>query len=154
MDESLDRDMPIPLRPVHLMPGVSDILPRIGLPLALWANTQVDADHVRRWIEVAGMGAFFHWVITSADAGARKPHRRFFAYALQKMRLAADEVILVGNQLNTDIAGARSFAIRSVWLSGAAYRSADDAPTDVQPDDTIDTLFELPDLLRRLRNAP
>ena len=34
------------------MPGVAEVLPQIGLPLALWANTRVAAEAgVRAWLD-------------------------------------------------------------------------------------------------------
>ena len=148
MDERRDRHVPIDARPVHLMPGVSEMLPHMTLPLALWANTR-DATEpdVRRWLDRAGFGRFFHWVITSVDAGVRKPAPEFFRYALARGGLDRLDVLFVANQLNTDIAGAEAFAIRSVWLSGPAYRSDDDAPCDACPTYTIHSLDELPALL-------
>ena len=41
VDENRDGDIPLDVRPVHLMPGVSEVLPRIALPLVLWANTRL-----------------------------------------------------------------------------------------------------------------
>ena len=41
VDENRDGDIPLDVRPVHLMPGVSEVLPRIALPMALWANTRL-----------------------------------------------------------------------------------------------------------------
>jgi FMN phosphatase YigB (HAD superfamily) len=40
--------------------------------------------------------------------------RTFFDFALRKCGLARDEVLFVGNQLNTDIAGGRAYGIRTV----------------------------------------
>src|SRR3954467_6929325 len=106
MDECRDRDVPLEVRPVHLMPGVSEVLPQIALPLALWANTRVASEtDVRGWLERAGLGALFRWVITSVDARARKPAAQFFHYALARCELAREDVLFVGNQLNTDISG-------------------------------------------------
>ena len=152
MDERLDAHVPIETRPVHLMPGVSYVLPQMTLPLAVWANTRVatEAD-VRRWLDRAGLGHAFQSVITSVDAGARKPARELFEYVLTRYSLGKDDVFFVGNQLNTDIAGAEAFGIRTVWLSGPAYRSADDFPCDARPTHTIEGLTELPALLQRLR---
>src|SRR5688572_20849888 len=81
MDERQDGDVPLAVRPIHLMPGVSDVLPQIALPLALWANTRVagEAD-VRGWLARAGLSHLFRWVVTSVDVGARKPAPRFFEY--------------------------------------------------------------------------
>jgi putative hydrolase of the HAD superfamily len=92
-------------------------------------------------------------VITSVDAAARKPAPEFFHYALARCGLAKDDVLFVGNQLNTDIAGAEAFGIRTAWLSGSAYRSRDDAPCDAHPTYTIRTLADLPALMRRLTTA-
>lgn len=74
----------------------------------------------------------------------------FFQYALARCGFAKDDVLFVGNQLNTDIAGAEAFGIRTVWLSGPAYRSDDDAPCDASPTYTIQTLHDLPALLQRI----
>src|SRR5580693_4553006 len=41
MDERRDEHVPLDARPVHLMPGVADVLPQLALPLAVWANTRV-----------------------------------------------------------------------------------------------------------------
>jgi len=151
MDERRDEHLPIDSRPIHLMPGVSDVIPHMTLRLAVWANTRVAAEaDVRRWLDRAGLGRFFQWVITSVDAGARKPAPEFFEYALARCGLAKDDVLFVGNQLNTDIAGAEAFGIRTAWLSDPAYRSLDDARCEARPTYTIGTLHDLPALVRQL----
>jgi HAD superfamily hydrolase (TIGR01509 family) len=66
------------------------------------------------------LGPFFVWVITSVDAGARKPAPEFFQYALGRCGLAKEDVLFVGNPLNADIAGGEAFGIRTVWLCGPA----------------------------------
>ena len=82
VDENRDGDIPLDVRPVHLMPGVSEVLPRIALPLALWANTRLAREYrVRTWLRRAGLDHVFRWVMTSVDAGARKPTPQFFEYA-------------------------------------------------------------------------
>ena len=151
MHETRDADVPLDVRPVHLMPGVSEVLPQLRLPMALWANTRlaVESD-VRRWLDRAGLAGLFRWVITSVDAGARKPEPQFFEHALTRCGLARGDVLFVGNQLNTDIAGGEAFGIRTVWLSGSDYRSVDDAPSDVSPTYSIPSLHELPALIQRL----
>ena len=78
MDERRDADIPVATRPIHLMPGVAETLPRLDLPLALWANTRVatEAD-ARIWLDRAGLERYFRWVVTSVDAGARSRRARF-----------------------------------------------------------------------------
>jgi putative hydrolase of the HAD superfamily len=153
MDERRDRNIPLDDRPAHLMPGVREALGAIAVPLAVWANTREgDERHVRAWLTRAGLDGVFSWVITSIDAGARKPSARFFAYALTRCGCTPDDVLFVGNQLNTDVAGANAAGIRSVWLSGDAYRSGDDRPCDATPTYTIESLSDLPALVSQLLN--
>ena len=154
MDERTDGHLPIEARPIHLMPGVAEMVPQLTLPLAVWGNTRVAAEpEVRRWLDRAGLGPRFTWVVTSVDAGVRKPHAAFFEYALARCRLSKEEVLFVGNQLDTDVAGARMFGIRTVWLSDDAYRSPDDRGSDARPTYVISTLRELPALVARLRSV-
>jgi putative hydrolase of the HAD superfamily len=157
MDELKGREIPLASRPVWLMPGIPDILPHIRFKMGIWANTKVAREHdVRLWLKRARINDYFEWVITSVDAGARKPSRRFFSYALKKCKLKKDEVIFIGNQLNTDIRGANDYGIKCVWLSDRVYRSPDDKPNDAlivsqaRPTHAIKSLKQLPVLLKRL----
>jgi HAD superfamily hydrolase (TIGR01662 family) len=122
IDELSDRHLPSEVRPVKPMPGLLEALAQIALPMGIWTNTQSarEAD-VREWLRRAEIGSHFTWVITSVDAGYRKPDRPFFDYALHQAGLAADQIIFIGNQLNTDIKGAVDYGIRCVWLSDGAY---------------------------------
>ena len=72
---------------------------------------------MRGWLERAGLSALFRWVITSVDARARKPAPQFFQDALGRCGLAREDVLFVGNQLNTDVSGAEAFGIPTAWLS-------------------------------------
>jgi HAD superfamily hydrolase (TIGR01493 family) len=156
VDEQKDASVPLLSRPIHLMPDVSEVLPRIPIPMAVWANTRTatGAD-IRQYLERAGIGRFFVWVVTSVDAGFRKPASQFFDFALRRCELARDEVLFVGNQLNTDIAGAREYGIRTVWLCAGIYQSADETMSlaNVRPNYMIDSLRRLPSLLANLRDA-
>lgn len=153
MDEDRDREVPVDVRLIHVMPGVTEVLPHLAFPLALWANTSLaQQSDVRAWLERAGLDRLFRWVITSVDAGARKPAPRFFEYALAQCGLAREDVLFIGNQLNTDVAGGQASGISTVWLSGSEYRSADKTPCEATPTYTIRTFYELPALLQRLQD--
>jgi FMN phosphatase YigB (HAD superfamily) len=142
------------VEPVTLMPHVLEVLPQIDLPMAAWSNTKSAREaEVRQLLRAGGIERFFTWVITSIDANSRKPNREFFRYAFASCKLAADEVLFVGNQLNTDVYGGMQYGIRTVWISGGPHRSPDETATreEVIPDFEVETLAELPDLIQRIR---
>ena len=152
IDELRDRHTPLVSRAVYLMPGVCEILPLIKYKMGIWANTigTVGEQDIRIWLKKAGINEYFTWIATSSDARARKPDRRFFSHALRICNLKKDEVIFVGNQLNTDIQGANDYGVECVWLSGTAYRVPDDGPNRARPTYVIRSLEELPALLETL----
>jgi FMN phosphatase YigB (HAD superfamily) len=130
VDEHTDRD------PLQLMPDVPEVLTRIGLPMAVWSNTRDAREaEVRGILKAVQIEQHFSWVVTSVDAGFRKPAREFFQFALARWPFAKNEILFVGNQLNTDVLGAQSCGIRTAWLSAPEFRSDDETMTldDVTP---------------------
>jgi FMN phosphatase YigB (HAD superfamily) len=125
--------------------------------MAVWANTRQAAESdVRRCLERVDLNGFFCSVITSVDAGARKPARQFFEYALARVGVDPAEVVFVGNQRDTDVLGAEAVGIQTIWLSGAAYRSDDDSECDAKPTHTVTMLTDVPGLIEQLatRRSP
>jgi FMN phosphatase YigB (HAD superfamily) len=152
MNEVRDRDVPFSKCRINLMPGVLDVLPQISLPMGIWANTRRVREHgLRNWLVRAGINQYFTWIVTSVEAGHRKPDKKFFSFALKKCGLKKNEVLFVGNQLNTDIQGAVDYGITNVWLSGPEFRSTDDTykKGQVEPTYTIPNLQALPRLLKK-----
>lgn len=144
------------VEPIQLMPHVLDVLPQIDLPMAAWSNTRSARENeVRHLLRAARIDQFFTWVVTSIDAGHRKPNREFFTFALKNCGLLAGEVLFVGNQLNTDIWGGLQCGIKTVWISGEPHRSPDETLTRaaICPDFEIDSLLELPELIRSLHGS-
>src|SRR5260370_10676872 len=115
MHERRDADVPLDVRPVHLMPDVLDVLPLIPVPMAVWANTRTAREsEIRNWLARAGIERFFTSVVTSVDAGARQPAAAFFVFALARCGRVRDGVLFGGNQLNTDIRGGGDVGILAV----------------------------------------
>jgi putative hydrolase of the HAD superfamily len=140
--------------PPELMPGVLDAIAGVTLPMGIWSNTNDSTGaHIREWLSTISFDEHFRWIVTSYEVGHRKPAREFFDRALLECSLNAAQVLFVGNQLNTDIVGAQSVGITSVYLTDPIHRSTDDTPSPAaEPTFTIATLAELPDLVWRLRN--
>lgn len=150
MNELEHRDIDLAQRPVVLMPGVIEVLPLIKFDIGIFNNTKkATAQDVRAWLNRAEIDQYFKWIFTSFDLGHRKPSKEFFDLALAKSNLKKEDIIFVGNQLNTDIAGANTYGIKNVYILDRAFRSPDDTETlaTVKPMYTIENLSELPRLL-------
>lgn len=63
---------------------------------------------------------YFDHVITSQKAGHKKPAREIFDYALSVNNLACHDVIMIGDNLVTDIGGARNACIDTVFYNPGA----------------------------------
>ena len=78
-----------------------------------------------------------------AEAIAGKPSAHFARVALERLGLAADDVMMVGDRLQTDVAMARDAGmVAALVLTGATSR-ADLATSTVAPDLVIDGLDQL-----------
>lgn len=60
---------------------------------------------------------YFDHIIISGDFGKGKPDPEIFQHALKKSGLNKEEVLMVGDNLLTDILGASRTGIRSVWIN-------------------------------------
>ena len=78
----------------------------------------------------------------------RKPPPRIFDLALAHWNIPANDVAMVGDSLEADIAGAKQLGIYTVWITRRVSHGA--TRSEVQPDASIHTLSELPGLLSRL----
>jgi FMN phosphatase YigB (HAD superfamily) len=147
VDEHTDRS------PLRLMPGVREVLTGICLPMAVWANTRAAREaEVRGILKAVEIEQYFSCVVTSCDAGFRKPAPEFFHFALSFWPFTKADVLFVGNQLNTDVLGAESFGIRTAWLSAPEFLSADETMTldDVRPTFILRHPAELLSLLQEI----
>ena len=69
------------------------------------------------------------------------------AAALEVVDLAAGEAMMVGDDLDADIAGAQAFGIRAALVRTGKYRSEVLAASTVVPDHVIDSFADVPALV-------
>jgi YjjG family noncanonical pyrimidine nucleotidase len=60
---------------------------------------------------------YFDHIITSQHAGFKKPSREIFDYTLAKNGIACNQAVMIGDNLVTDIGGARKASIDSVFFN-------------------------------------
>lgn len=115
-----------------------------GLKLGILTNGAPDIQ--RDKIEGAAIGHLFDVIVVSAELAIGKPDPRIFQMAMERLGASAEQTVMVGDSLERDIVGARAAGLRSVWvdLGHTPDRKG------IEPDATIHTLDELPDVLRQL----
>ena len=83
----------------------------------------------RKRLELAGVLPFFEGTYISMDIGYDKPDRRFYDFALNDAQLSADEVLMVGDSMTTDIIGAQRVGIDTCWFNPTNRPIGDTKPT-------------------------
>lgn len=124
-------------------------LEKSGYRMGLISNAGDDKD-VQQLVSGFEIASYFDFILTSASCSYRKPHPRIFELAIANWYFLPSETVMVGDNLDADIRGAKGAGLYGIWITRRAGSSDDDQPR-VQPDATISTLAELPALLDRLQ---
>jgi putative hydrolase of the HAD superfamily len=137
------------IRAITPYPGVIDALTLIrsqGLPMGIVTDAY-SRDATRR-LEKTGLLPFFSGMISYDMVLVKKPAPDPFLLALDMLQSRPDEVLLVGDSPRRDIEPGKILGIRTVY---ARYgdRFSDDRSV-VEADFTIDSIAELPDIVRCL----
>lgn len=140
--------------------GVLETLQRRGIRMGLVSNITLLPALLRADLQAMGIAPFLGAMAFSSEVGWRKPDRRIFTYALERLGAAPADAVMVGDRLRDDISGGRAAGMRTVLtrefrneLDGAERDEglrAGPAMATLQPDAAIHTLGELPDALERL----
>jgi ribonucleotide monophosphatase NagD (HAD superfamily) len=75
-----------------------------------------------------------------------KPSSDFFNAALNSLQLPPNQVLMIGDDMESDILGANSLGIRTCLVQTGKYRTGDEKRFDIQPGKIIESIWNLPDL--------
>lgn len=93
-------------------------------------------------LKETGIARYFDPIVISGDFGFRKPDCRLFDAALHRMRLRAEHVVFVGNDMYRDVYGARRVGMKTVFFRSNQGRQEMEG---VEPDYIIHRFLELLD---------
>ncbi|MGC8823002.1 MAG: YjjG family noncanonical pyrimidine nucleotidase [Bacteroidales bacterium] len=68
-------------------------------------------------LENSGIRHFFERIITSDSVGYRKPHTRIFEYAITSANARKTESLMIGDNWDIDILGAKEFGMDQVYFN-------------------------------------
>jgi ribonucleotide monophosphatase NagD (HAD superfamily) len=76
-----------------------------------------------------------------------KPSKTFFELALMDMGLEAGQVAMIGDDITTDMGGARSMGMQGILVRTGKYREDAGEPAGIRPDYLLDSIGQLPDIV-------
>ncbi len=130
-------------------PDLADTLTNLrqmGLRLGIVSNTWVNGDALERHLEQLGLLDFFDVRVYSHSFGFRKPDRRLFRQAAERLGVLPTDVVFVGDRIDTDVRGALKAKMTPV-LKYAHTNARKRPPEGIA---RIQRLSELPALVRQL----
>jgi putative hydrolase of the HAD superfamily len=122
-------------------PGALDTLAalrRRGHRLALVTNGGARLQRAK--LERFGLAGFFHAVRIEGEVGVGKPLAAAFAGALAALGAAGEPAVMIGDDLDADIAGASAAGLAAIWID---HRGAGPPGAGPRPARVIRSLAEL-----------
>jgi putative hydrolase of the HAD superfamily len=109
-----------------------------NLKIGLVSNTMWPGEYHRRELARFGLEPYLDHTVFSADVGVWKPQPGIYTYSLDALGVPAAAAVFVGDMPEHDIVGAQGVGMRGVYKRNHSFRSQ-----EVEPDATIDDLYEL-----------
>lgn len=135
---------PIHRRELHIVyDDVRPALEHFKRTFRLGLLTNGAPDLQREKMAGSGIAEYFDEIVVSGEVGFGKPNPRIYETMLSRLAVTADEALMVGNSLGSDVQGAQSVGMKAVWLNRAG-RSRDGT---IIPNHEITDLTELMHLL-------
>lgn len=119
-DQSLDLNMNFLLKTSvkkNLIEGAIDVLDYLSSKYKLYIVSNGFTEIQYKKMEMVGVDKYFQGIILSDEVGKNKPHPGIFEYTLKKAGVVVNQVVMVGDNVNTDIKGAQSVGIDQIWYN-------------------------------------
>lgn len=101
---------------IHLFPDTEDILNYLATKYRLHIITNGFEKIQHKKIKSSGIDHFFETVTTAEGSGFKKPDKRIFDHALQKAKTKNSSSLMIGDNLEADIQGAKDFGMHVIYF--------------------------------------
>lgn len=128
----------------HAYDGVHELLDELGQNYQLGLITNGLKEVQRPRLELLRMTHHFSTIVVSDEIGVAKPDHAFFDFAYRSLPVAPakENVLVIGDNLQSDIRGGNNFGHTTCWVSHGRQNES-----EVQPDFTINGVLGLNGLL-------
>ena len=124
-------------------PGIEEVLKNISADYKIYAASNGMLTMQKNRLQLSGLKRYFTDLYVSDDIGSAKPNIRFFTESMKRAGLEPSDILMIGDRLVSDIAGARNAGIDSVWYNPYGLENE----TDIEADYEIKELHELAGIL-------
>lgn len=105
---------------IRLYAGARELLSALrkaGKGVYLLSNAQrIFTEYELRYLKIYDC---FDGILISSDHGVKKPDEAFFRILLEKYQIKPDEALMIGNDLDSDIAGAKRIGMDTFYIHSA-----------------------------------
>lgn len=124
-------DFQVPQQSVQILSQLSRSMPVIAI-----TNGNVDLTRI-------GLDKSFSLVLKAGNGLRAKPYPDMFEVAAQHLGIAVEDILHVGDHLNTDVFGAKVNGAQAVWFNDQGHNLKQQGHAHALPDVEIDTLSQL-----------
>lgn len=104
-------------RMTALFPDAHEVLQYLQSKYSLHLITNGFAEVQWIKIENSGLRPFFEHIIISEEVGTQKPDKEIFEIAMHRAFTSPEECLMIGDNFNTDIIGARNAGMDQVYFN-------------------------------------
>ena len=126
---------------INLIPHTTEVLEYLHKRYSMYILTNGFPDTQYKKMSFSRLEKYFNKLITSEEAGHKKPNPEIFEYALRVMNAKNEECIMVGDNIETDIKGAISAGMDIIFFNPEGIRHNEKVTHE------ISSLLELKELL-------
>ena len=101
----------------QLFEGTHEILEHLYVNYKLHIITNGFNEVQSKKIKNSGLNKYFDKIITSEDAGVKKPNRVIFEYALDLTNAVSEESVMIGDNWEADIMGAKDAGLDVIFCN-------------------------------------
>lgn len=124
-------------------PGIEEVLKELSADYKIYAASNGVLTMQDNRLRLSELKRYFTDLYVSDDIGYAKPNINFFIESMDRAKLKASEILMVGDSLVSDIAGARAADIDSVWYNPYSLENLSKISADYE----IKDLHELAGIL-------
>lgn len=127
----------------QLLPEAEEVVKYLAAkyPLSIISNGFQEVQHYK--LEHSGLLPYITHILISEEVGINKPMPGIYQEALKRNGVGAEQAIMIGDSISSDISGAHAAGIDQIWIAPANTM----APTDMQPTFTVTKLTDIMSIL-------